>query len=605
MCMGRERALAHSTASTYFLVRYRPTIAHQRTVHPVLPPHMDSRITALGRTVLLALKALLAMFLLATPATAQVISGTVTDSASRQPIPGAVVQLLGAQGEERGRGLSDIRGAFLIRATGDVRTLRVVRIGFRPSIRSVATVPATGLHVDVALARIPAFLDPVRVIAAQCNNRRNRGRSPVGLIEQVRAGLLASVVTREQNPAAMTRLTYERMYEDGPEEPTRQSVLLDSATQQTQSFRAARGAAEYVESGFYLAGYNQGYFDAPDAETLLDDAFASGYCFRVMPRDRSRPREVGLGFEPASRRAGRVDVDGALWIDTVSRELVRMEFQYIGLERPIAAMQPGGSITFRTLPNGLVIVERWQLRLIGTRVDTVESARARSMRPMLRYFEVHSGGELASATWRDGTQWSAPLGTVSGEARWRTGEPAADVTVLLTGSPFQATTDSAGRFTLRGLLPGTYKVAVLDEPLRSLRLSVPIAARVVSARDSTAVAFTLPTRADVVVESCRAAGPFEPTSRTYVLGRALRSDGSAIERAMWSVRTQTAEGWIDLESYRRTGSDGLMPLCSGLRRGIEIEMIVLSPEGLVDVQRRRLTDDATIIPFIFPLPSTP
>lgn len=535
------------------------------------------------------------------PLAAQSVTGTVSDSASRQPIPGAVVQLLGERGEERGRGLSDIRGAFLVRATGDVRSVRVVRIGFRPSVTPVTDIPATGLQLDITLRRIPAFLDPVRVVAAQCNERRNRGRSPIGLIEQVRAGLLASVVTREQNPAAMTRLTYERTFENGPREPS-QSVFLDSATRQTQSFRAARGAATYVQSGFYVEVDGEGYFDAPDAETLLDDAFAAGYCFRVMPRDRSRPREVGLGFEPAARRPGRVDVDGALWIDTVSRELRGMEFRYIGLNRAIEAMEPGGEIIFRTLPNGMVIVERWQLRLIGARVDTVASTRAGMARVVPRYFEVHSGGELASADWRDGTQWRAPLGAATGEARWRTGEPAAGVTLVLTGTPFRATADSAGRFAFRGLLPGTYKVAVLDEPLRSIGLSVPTVHRIGSARDSTEVAFTLPTRADVVADGCRAAGPFDPTSRAFVLGRAMRSDGTPIEYATWDVRIQTPEGWMDLATNGRTGSDGLMPLCSGLRRGVEIELIVRSPEGLTDVQRRRLTDDATIIPFVFPLP---
>lgn len=551
-----------------------------------------------------ALAAAIALLALATPSLhAQTVGGTVVDSASRQPIPGAVVQLFGAQGEDRGRGLSDIRGAFAVRATGAVATVRVVRIGFRPSVTPVQELPPTGLRLDVTLTRIPAFLDPVRVVAAQCNDRRNRGRSPVSLIEQARAGLLASVVTREQNPAAMTRLTYERTFEDGPREPTRQSVFMDSATQQTQSFRSARKAAAYVDAGFYLEVDGEGYFDAPDAEVLLDDAFAAGYCFRVMPRDRSRPREVGLGFEPATRRAGRVDVDGALWIDTVSRELRSMEFRYIGLDRRIERMGPGGDIIFRTLPNGLVIVERWQLRLIGARADTVSAGRG-STRLVARYFEVHSGGELASADWRDGTQWRAPLGTASGEARLRSGQPAAATTLVLTGTPFRTVTDSSGRFTFRGLLPGTYKIAILDEPLRTIGLSLPTVHRLASARDSTSLALTLPSRVDVVREGCRAAGPFDPNGRTYVLGRAMRSDNSPIADAMWDVRINTPDGWMDLATNGRTGSDGLMPLCSGLRRGLEIEIVVRSPDGLTDVQRRRLDDDATIIPFVFPLPPT-
>jgi hypothetical protein len=535
-----------------------------------------------------------------------ILRGSVVDSASGRPIVGAVVEALDASGASRGRVLTDASGSFTLRAAGEAQQLRVVRIGFRPftlDLAPPAAVTATTQLAPIAMRRISAFLDPVRVVAAQCNERRNRGQSPIGLIEQARAGLLASVVTRDQNPAAMTRLTYERSFEDGPRVPTRQSVLVDSATQQTQSFRAARGAASYVAAGFYVEVDGDGYFDAPDAEVLLDDAFAVGYCFSVLPRDRSRPREVGLGFEPASRRAGRVDVDGALWIDTVSRELRSMEFSYIGLDRRIQARRPGGHIVFRTLPNGLVIVERWQLRLIGARVDTLASGRGGRTQTVPRYFDVHSGGELASADWRDGTTWRATLGTATGQARWRDAQPAAATTLVLSGTPFRATTDSAGRVVFRGVLPGTYALEVLDEPLRSVGLGIPTKYRIASNRDSVALSLTLPTRSDIVVDQCIAQGRVEVRSPpTYLLGRALRADGTPIEGAVWTLRAESGGEWSDIAVNGRTGSDGLMPYCRGLQRGSTIELVVRAPEGLVDKRRVRLDDAATVVPVVFPIP---
>lgn len=564
---------------------------------------------ALREIRLAAVSALGALFLLgaldASPVQAQVVTGSVVDSTSRQPIPGAVVQLLGANGEEYGRGLSDARGAFVVRVRGDVRRVRIVRIGFSPRLLDVsiaAAEPAARALGDIAMRRIPAFLDPVRVVAAQCRGRSNRGRSPIALIEQARAGLLTSVVTRDQNPATMRRLTYERLFEGDSRRPTEQIVRSDSSTQQTRSFRAAQDAGSFVESGFVQPLGDEQIFFAPDADVLLDDRFAAGYCFRVMPRDRDRPREIGLGFEPATRRAGRVDVEGALWIDTVARELRELSFRYVGLNRRIEALGPGGSVSFQTLPNGLVIVDRWSMYLIGEVPDTLASSRPGTVRLSARLVEVRNGGELAAARWSDGTEWRAALGTVTGSARWRDGRPASGATLALGDTPFRTVVTDAGQYSFEGLLPGSYTVFVDDSALLSIGLDMPTSQRVTTDRDSTRLELILPTRADVAGRHCPASGPFDPNNRTLFLGRALRTDRAPIEDAIWGVRLNTPEGWVEVAKDGRTGSNGLMPYCTGLRRGAELEVTVRTPEGLVDVQRRRLTEPATIVPFVFPMP---
>src|SRR5262245_11871296 len=80
---------------------------------------------------------------------AQNLRGTVHDSASRQPIAGAVVQLLDTGGQSLGRGITNDRGEFRIAARARGREISVKRIGFRPSL-----VPApsdTSPIVDIAM----------------------------------------------------------------------------------------------------------------------------------------------------------------------------------------------------------------------------------------------------------------------------------------------------------------------------------------------------------------------------------------------------------------------------------------------------------------------
>lgn len=542
----------------------------------------------------------------ASPGAAQTLGGSVVDSASQQPIPGAVIQALGAGGELRGRALSDARGSFAVRTSGDVRRLRVVRIGFRPQLIEIAEPPARGATLAlgrIAMRRIPAFLDPVRVVAAQCRTRRNRGQSPIGLIEQARAGLLTSVVSREQNPATMTRITYERSFEDDPRDPTRQLLRLDSATAQTRSFSAVQDAAGFVRRGFMDVIAGEQYFFAPDAETLLDDRFAEGYCFRVMPRDRQRPTQVGLGFEPADRRPGRVDVEGALWIDTVARELRTLEFRYVHLDRAVESRDPGGTISFRSLPNGMVIVDRRDLRMIGAVTDTLTPFRNGALRLQQRLIELRSGGELTAATWVDGTRWDAPLGRVAGIARWRDDSLAAGALIALSGTPYRAQVDSAGRYAFTGLIPGRYRVVVVDSALLRIGLGIPTDLRVSTDRDSTVQDLELPARSDVTADYCRTQGFFRPTARpTYLLARALRDDGTPIEDAIWTLRGIEGGEWEDIATNGRTGSDGMMPYCSNLRRGMMIELLVRSPEGLTHAQTLRLEEAVTVVPVVFPTP---
>src|SRR5689334_24425609 len=98
------------------------------------------------RAVLLA--SLLVTGLAATMA-AQELHGSVRDSASRQPIPGAVLMLLDTSGVVLGRNITDDRGEYRIVLSERMQRVRVVRIGFRPTEVPIPTLSGGGAELTV------------------------------------------------------------------------------------------------------------------------------------------------------------------------------------------------------------------------------------------------------------------------------------------------------------------------------------------------------------------------------------------------------------------------------------------------------------------------
>src|ERR1051325_5905442 len=274
---------------------------------------------------------------------AKELRGPVRNSTSRQPIPGAVLMLLDQSGAVLGRNITNERGEYRIVLSTGMQRMRVVRIGFRP--KEVPLPSASGAHeaveLDVVMRALPTLLEPVRVLAGAHCPRRSDEATTFALLEQVRAGLLSIVVARAANPAALVRLTFERAMDASGDRIANQTVRIDSTESATTSFNAAHTATDFIQRGFMTDSAKQQVFFAPDAEVLLDEGFAAGYCFRIIDPDRRRPNQIGLGFSAGDRRRNRVDIEGTLWVDTVARALRDIERRYVGLDRRIEAMRPG------------------------------------------------------------------------------------------------------------------------------------------------------------------------------------------------------------------------------------------------------------------------
>ena len=245
----------------------------------------------------------------------------VVDSMSRRPIAGAVLVVVDSTGTTLARNITNERGSCRVTLPRGAQRLRARRIGYRA--REVRVPARTGdvTEFDIGMIAIAALLEPMRVTAAGSCPQRSDAAAAYSLLEQARAGLLATIVAREARPATLKLLIYERFMDGNSDRIEHQKVQIDSSVGRTASFSAATTASDFVEQGFARDSANTRLYFGPDAEVLLDDRFLLGYCIRIQDPQRERPNQVGLGFSAADRRRGRIDIDGALWIDTVARAL--------------------------------------------------------------------------------------------------------------------------------------------------------------------------------------------------------------------------------------------------------------------------------------------
>jgi hypothetical protein len=545
---------------------------------------------------------LVACAALAGAARGQSLAGTVHDSVSGLPVAGAVVMALDSAGTTVTRGLTNERGEYLVAWRDAARTARFVRIGFVPL--DVALPPRAGslTHLDVVMFSLPSMLAPKRVLAnSHCSTRGDRAAA-LGLWEQARAGLLATIVARETNPARLHRLGFERVMDGNSDRIERMRVRADSADTVATSFFAAHSAADLVRYGFSTDSTNTATFFGPDADVLLDDYFAGAYCFQLTKGPRTRPDQVGLRFVPAEHRRGHIDIDGTLWIDTLARALKDIEFKYVGMSVGAMRFNPGGHISFQSMPDGVVLIDRWSLRLVSAEPDTVLD-KLGNPEPRDWLYADESGGELAHASWPDGTVWNARLGALRLTATNHEGQPAAGAVIALAATHYFGTANSRGIVEIRDLLPGPYVVRVIDPQVAVLGIGLPTSLRFTAARDTTTIArLMVPTARQFAVERCSSAGQkTNGSSALAVLGRVVSARGDPVSGVKITVATRMNSPQADgtnliwLRDFFTTGPDGLFQLCHDWDIGNEIVILAHRPGAADQVIQAQFTSDIVVV----------
>jgi hypothetical protein len=507
-------------------------------------------------------------------AVAQQIRGTLRDSTSREPIAGAVVLLLDASSRTIVRGLTDAHGGYRLTSAPSARRLEFLHIGFRPREVTLPASVADEATFDVTMAAIPTLLEPVHVSSgAKCSARDDR-LTALSLLDQARAALLGSVVARDERPASqMMRLRFTTLIDAKSGRPISMHVVADSTADPRISFEAPRSALSFVDSGFISDNHGVQRFDGPDAETLIDDGFLDGYCFELRDPDAARPHQVGLGFTAASSRNGRVDIDGTLWVDTLARQIEDIRFEYRGLSRGEMAVRPGGSIHFRQLSNGTVLIDRWSLRLPTAQPETTYHFGGPTISTIVGVQET--GGAIAAARWPDGFSWEAPLDTLHVQLSGDSTITLGGRQLALVGTPYRGVSDAKGIIVIPRLLAGPYEGLMVDSTLASTGIYFKNSFKF-SAADtgSTHVPVKLESPSHYVISQCtNGKKERSVTTDLLVVGRITDAFEEPLKDVDWQLFKRNGPTRAAVATGR-TEANGLFAYCGaslGTRESLEID----------------------------------
>jgi hypothetical protein len=517
------------------------------------------------------------MALLGPALSAQQARGVVRDSMGGTPIPGVVVIVLDTSGSTAARTITDAAGRFTVQAALSAPRLRLMRIGYR--LRDVTIGTERG-DLVLSMEKIPPILERVRVTDNPlCPGSSDRGNAFL-LWEQARAGLLATVVAREQNPANAKTIIYEQSMSPGDEIIRRQTKKIGSG-RTTRPFSASAEPSYFARKGYMVEDRAGRLFYGPDADVLLHESFVTTHCFRLRAADSAHVGQTGLAFSPVPGRDTLVDVTGVIWMDAGGTQLRSLDFTFTSLEPPAIEARAGGKIEFRSMPNGVAFIERWILRLAHMQVNNIPRGAevitrapvqvARRDRMDVRVVDlIEAGGIVAEALWPDGTVWKDTSAIVSGVVtQRRTDGAVSGALVTLAGTTDTVATDSAGRFQLTAI-PGRYVLNVTDTVLQSFVKQRSTSRRIAVSRTSAdPLRIELPPVSEIVADICR--GDRMGIGSVIITGLASTADASSLSgvrvEATWrqQVLDRTGVAAVGMSAETKLDDDGRFVVCGPAR----------------------------------------
>lgn len=420
--------------------------------------------------------ALLATFIscfVSAPSRAQVVHGSVVDSATSRPIGDFTVQLIGSDGTSVAAALAQPGGRFTLRAPGaGSYRLRVLRIGFRRTETSRFSVGAgETMERVVAMPQISVALMRIRVQGLQrCEDLPSGGEALATVWEEAHKAVEAVRLTGSEQRLRMRVRDYTH------DLPLRGNQTSNETSREREGISArpyaSPDAASLAREGYVRQQPDGTLYLAPDADVLLSDAFVSAHCFHLQRDAVTGDSLIGIAFEPVRRRPPP-DIRGVLYVDRGSAELRELRYTYTSLPDATGDREFGGRVAFQRVPGGAWIIREWVVRgpvfAVRQRTDLSATgfpvhgvaAASGGLDSTLFGMRVGGGEVLVARTLGGATVWARAYGSVLGIVRdSASGGGVAGAQVELRGTMHRTRTDSMGAFRLDSVPPGAYTLLV-------------------------------------------------------------------------------------------------------------------------------------------------
>jgi hypothetical protein len=530
--------------------------------------------------------AIVAALCLAAPASAQVVKGVVVDRASDKPLADIAIVLLDSINASRTSTVSDQFGRFVVTApsAGTFR-LRVDAVGFFSDTTPAFHIAnADTVAQSVKFTRRVRDLPPVVVSAKPvCVATQDAGVTVAALWDAVRQALASA----DHNAADAARYRFDLLQYEREVDPRshkvrrlRQWERIGMTGQPYESIAAESLAA----FGYVRTTADGTWYYAPDAQTLLAEAFIRTHCLKPVPASAEHPSVVGLAFEAIERRE-MADVRGVLWLDAATSQLRFLDYRYTGLPERLNEYGFGGRVEFERLPNGAWVVDRWQItmprivretrsmpsalpemgppRLVPVTIDVVAGIIERGGEVKAR--ERLSSPKTMHHASLDGSIFDSTAGAPLGGA---------DIWLDANGATMpvrRASSDAAGYFHMDSLPAGLYTLTVTHPRLDALgSFLAPVSVTLVEGRGAT-LELATPSLSSLVRSFCP--GGLGPDA-ALMHGVVLRADSglsvpAARVVARWIARVASADALDRADTLEVTGiadATGHYTLCSVPRR---------------------------------------
>ena len=517
--------------------------------------------------------ALLLLAATAVPAAAQTVRGELVDPRTRAGIGGAHVFLVDGGGHAVASALTAASGVFTLRATGaGSYTVRAERIGY-VTTRSPALSLAAGQTLQYRMEADPTPLTLAGITAeagSRCVVRPGRNLETARVWEEARKAL---DVTRT---ALSDRLFRFRVRSWSRESDFNTGRAAEGAVRESEAVTdrpfSAVPADTIRQSGFIQTRADTTIYNAPDADVLLSDEFLDAHCFRIVDSDQRDTSVIGLAFEPV-REGRHSDVRGTLWLSRAPVELKYLDYTYTRAPVRGPSGVPGGRVEFKQLPNGVWIASKWRVRMPiqdhDPVTDVIPHAAAARQPSLVR----EEGGEVVAIDAAAGAQAGVTaLGPVTGTVfDSTTARPLPGARVFVSGTSYEAATDSAGGFEIRGVRPGTYALSFASPRLDGLGyLPAPVSVTMAEGGSVRQDLF-VPSLTRVLAAAC-------PADQGGSVGGAVRSGvtGNAVPGAVVVLTWRATRNTPARSAQAETDSAGAYHFC-GVPAGATVSLAASAP----------------------------